>query len=105
MVRPKKGEPGYEEANERWRATMTKRYGKEGYHQMMSEIGRKGGANGSGGKGFAANPKLAVRAGRKGGFVSRRNTNGRKIMSLARRRKVADEVFGTIKAEASDYER
>ena len=102
MVRPKKGEPGYEEANERWRATMKERYGEKGFHQMMVEMGKKGGANGHTG-GFAANPILAVRAGRKGGFISRKK--GRESAPYAERRKQADKVFGAIRAEASDYER
>lgn len=38
---------------------------------FYAKIGAKGGRNGNTG-GFAANPKLAAEAGRKGGLVSRR---------------------------------
>ena len=48
-------------------ATNKAKYGKGFY----SRIGKKGGQNGRTG-GFAANPKLAKIAGRKGGLVSRR---------------------------------
>lgn len=48
-------------------ATNKMRHGKDFY----ANIGRKGGRNGHTG-GFAANPELAVIAGRKGGRKSRR---------------------------------
>lgn len=48
-------------------ATNIERHGKDFYKEM----GRKGGKNGKTG-GFAANPKLAKIAGRKGGLISRR---------------------------------
>lgn len=49
------------------REKIYEKYGKEWY----ATIGRKGGQNGNTG-GFAANPKLAVLAGRKGGKLSSR---------------------------------
>lgn len=48
-------------------ATNIERHGKDFY----KEVGRKGGKAGNTG-GFAANPKLAKIAGRKGGLISRR---------------------------------
>ena len=48
-------------------ATNKAKYGKGFY----SRIGKKGGQNGRTG-GFAANPKLAKIAGRKGGLISKR---------------------------------
>lgn len=50
------------------KATNIARYGKNYY----SEMGRKGGQVCGTKKGFAANPKLAKEAGRKGGLISRR---------------------------------
>lgn len=49
------------------REKIYEKYGKDWY----ATIGRKGGQNGNTG-GFAANPKLAVIAGRKGGKISKR---------------------------------
>jgi len=49
------------------REKIYEKYGKDWY----ATIGRKGGQNGNTG-GFAANPKLAVIAGRKGGKLSSR---------------------------------
>lgn len=49
------------------RNKIYEKYGKDWY----ATIGRKGGQNGNTG-GFAANPKLAVIAGRKGGKISKR---------------------------------
>jgi hypothetical protein len=51
MARPKKGEPGYEEANARWRQTMKEKYGSATEH--MARIGAIGGKNGHTG-GFAS---------------------------------------------------
>ncbi len=69
MARPKKGEPGYEEANRKWRETMAARHGSAS--EFMAKIGQKGGQNGHTG-GFAANRELAKAAGRKGGLKSKR---------------------------------
>ena len=55
------------EGGKRAAATNLKRYGKDFYKR----IGAKGGRNGHTG-GFAANPKLASIAGRKGGLKSSR---------------------------------
>lgn len=49
------------------REKIYEKYGKDWY----ATIGRKGGQNGNTG-GFAANPKLAIIAGRKGGKTSSR---------------------------------
>lgn len=64
MSRPKKGEPGYEEANAKHRQTMIKKYGVDGYRRKMQEIGRKGG-KACVMKGFALDPSLARKAGAK----------------------------------------
>lgn len=58
---------GNVEGGKRAAATNKKRYGANFY----KEIGAKGGRNGHTG-GFAANPKLASIAGRKGGRISSR---------------------------------
>ena len=50
------------------KATNIARYGCDYYINM----GRKGGSVCGSKKGFAANHQLAVEAGRKGGFISRR---------------------------------
>lgn len=72
MARPKKGEPGYEEANRRWRQTMEAKYGgPQGLHKKMQEAGAIGGSHGVSG-GFAADPRRAVRAGAIGGRHSAR---------------------------------
>lgn len=77
MARPKKGQPGYEEANRKWRETMEAKHGSAS--EFMAKIGRKGGQNGHTG-GFAANRELAKIAGAKGGKISTRkgipNKNG-----------------------------
>lgn len=72
MARPKKGTKESEEATQKWRKTMQQKYGgMDGVHNMMRIIGSKGGQNGHTG-GFAANPELARKAGRKGGRISKR---------------------------------
>lgn len=49
MARPKKGEPGHEQASKRWRETMEAKYGgPEGLHKKMQEMGAIGGRNGNG---------------------------------------------------------
>lgn len=70
MARQKKGEPGHKEATNRWRATMIAKYGKDGLHKKMQEIGRIGGTR-SGTGGFYNDPSRAREAGRLGGMVSR----------------------------------
>ena len=59
---------GTKEGGLRAKATNMARYGQDYYKEM----GRKGGSVCGTKKGFAANPKLAKEAGRKGGFISRR---------------------------------
>lgn len=74
MSRPRKGEKGCEEASNKWRRTMLKKYGgKEGLHKRAQELGSLGGkAPTSKPKGFAANPEIARIAGYRGGRISRR---------------------------------
>ena len=57
MARPKAGPKEGDAASERWRQTMINKYGVDGVHKKMQEIGSKGGANGKG-------------PGYKGGFAS-----------------------------------
>lgn len=75
MGRPKAGTKEGDAASERWRQTMINKYGVDGVHKKMQEMGRKGGKNGKGPDykgGFAGDRELAKRAGRKGGRISRR---------------------------------
>ena len=76
MVRPRKGEKGYEQANERWHKTMEERFGDaDGVHKKLQEMGRKGGLAGKGENykgGFASDPEKARLYGRKGGRRSKR---------------------------------
>lgn len=84
MSRPRKGEEGCEQATSKWRQTMLDKYGAEGLHEKMREIGRLGGTNGRGPNyrgGFASDrvgaDGLTGRershiAGKKGGTISRR---------------------------------
>lgn len=58
---------GTKEGGRKAAATNKAKYGLSFY----ADIGRKGGRNGHTG-GFAANPALAVEAGRKGGRISKR---------------------------------
>ena len=84
MARPKAGTKEGDAASERWRQTMINKYGVDGGHKKMQEIGSKGGANGKGPgyKGGFASDKVgedgltgrqrASIAGAIGGFKSRR---------------------------------
>ena len=84
MARPKAGTKEGDAASERWRQTMINKYGVDGVHKKMQEIGSKGGANGKGPGykgGFASNEvcedgltgkQRARIAGAKGGAISRR---------------------------------
>ena len=84
MARPKAGTKEGDAASERWRQTMINKYGVDGVHKKMQEIGSKGGANGKGPGykgGFASNKvgedgltgrQRAVLAGAIGGHISRR---------------------------------
>lgn len=76
MVRPKRGEPGHEEAVIKTRETMVKKLGgEEAAREFYRRIGRKGGQF-CGAKGFALNPEKARLAGAKGGRKSRRPISG-----------------------------
>lgn len=70
MARPKRGEPGHEQAMRRWKETMEARYGSAS--GFMAEIGKKGGSKTGVCKGFAADNERAKRAGAKGGKISKR---------------------------------
>lgn len=85
MARPKKGAKGHELATAKWRKTMQEKYGgQEGVHQMMQEIGAKGGRNGRGpgynggfasthvGKDGLTGRERSVIAGQKGGKIGGR---------------------------------
>lgn len=84
MARPKAGTKEGDAASERWRQTMINKYGVDGVHKKMQEIGSKGGTNGKGPGykgGFASDEvgedgltgrERAKLAGAKGGAISRR---------------------------------
>lgn len=58
--------------NTAWMTTMINKHGSiEEVRRIQTEIGRKGGQNGTTG-GFAANRELASIAGAKGGRISKR---------------------------------
>lgn len=72
MTRPKKGEPGHEEAVLRTRETMAKKFGSaEAAHEFYRKIGKKGGMVICK-KGFAIRADLARQAGANGGKKSMR---------------------------------
>ena len=62
---------GTKEGGRKAAKTTRERHGDDFY----AKIGKKGGQNGYGMKGFAMNPELAREAGRKGGSISRRRKN------------------------------
>lgn len=84
MARPKAGTKEGDAASERWRQTMINKYGVDGVHRKMQEMGAKGGRNGKGPGykgGFASDEvgedgltgkQRAKIAGAKGGAISRR---------------------------------
>lgn len=75
MSRPKKNTKAGKIANEKWRKTMTERYGS--ITEKMKQTGRIGGMNGKGPDykgGFAGNHERAKIAGAKGGSISRRKS-------------------------------
>lgn len=75
MSRPKKNTKAGKIANEKWRKTMTERYGS--VTEKMKQTGRIGGMNGKGPDykgGFAADNERAKIAGAKGGSISRRKS-------------------------------
>ena len=81
MGRPKKDTPEGKAAAEKWRRTMEGRYGS--VTEKMREVGRIGELNGRGPYfkgGFAGNRELAVRAGRKGGKISKRRSPHQRIL-------------------------
>jgi general stress protein YciG len=57
----------------KYQDTMIKKYGsRENWVTHLRQIGGKGGSKTGVIKGFAANPELAVIAGKKGGAISKR---------------------------------
>lgn len=73
MAGYKKGTPGYERQQKKYRETMMAKFGSdEDRLRHYREIGAKGGRNGHTG-GFASNPEKAREAGRKGGKISSRS--------------------------------
>lgn len=74
MPRPKANTEAGRIATEKWRKTMIEKYGsEEAFKHAIRCMGSLGGrVKTSKPKGFAANPKLARKAGRKGGKKSRR---------------------------------
>ena len=104
MARPKRGEPGWEEANAKMKRTMIEKYGgQEGYHKRMQEIGRKGGKV-KGVKGFALDPERAITAGRKGGRISRRYGSRQDARLNKEKQKIIEMLNeGQSKKEVADW--
>lgn len=107
MSRQKRGEPGWEEAAQKWRATMIAKYGsKEKMREAMQINGRKGGSTITDKpKGFACNPALAMVAGAKGGRISRRtgikNGEGKRAnRDIDRIERILEEESGRNKFNA-----
>lgn len=81
MARQRRGEPGSEQATQKWRQTMLNRFGSmEALHEHMQSMGSEGGKRGTNG-GFASNKvgadgltgiQRARICGSKGGKISRR---------------------------------
>lgn len=87
MAGYKKGTPGYELQQKKYRETMTSKFGSdEARREYYRQIGKKGGQNGNTG-GFAKNSEKAREAGRKGGAISSRAENK---LSLDLRRAIYD---------------
>lgn len=77
MPRPGKNTLEGKRASEKWRQTMEKKYGADGVRKFLQECGRRGGTTPTDKpKGFARDHKLAIRAGAKGGRISRRKASG-----------------------------
>ena len=81
MARPRAGEPGYEQANEKWRKTMAERFGgEENVRDFFRRIGAIGGRHGHTGgfnsekigKDGLTGRQRSVICGRLGGKISRR---------------------------------
>lgn len=83
MVRPKSNTPEGIEATKRWRETMAEKYGKD-WHDMMVEIGRKGGKKTGVKKGFALDRNRARSAGAKGGAISSRQVSDKPSLESRR---------------------
>lgn len=97
MARPKKNTKAGKIANEKWRKTMTERYGS--ITEKMRETGRIGGLNGKGPDykgGFAADNERAKIAGAKGGSISRRTSKYHKIFEENR-----NAIEATLKSSAT----
>lgn len=72
MAGCKKGTPGYEAQQKKYRETMTAKFGSdEARKEYYRQIGKKGGQNGHTG-GFTKDSERAREAGRKGGAISSR---------------------------------
>ncbi len=98
MARPKSGTKGGEVASEKWKQTMLKKYGKDGLHRKMQEIGARGGRNGRGPDykgGFAADRERAALAGAKGGRISRRGKN-REPLEVRQKREARREANAQV---------
>ena len=104
MPRPKKDTPEGKIANEKWRKTMAERYGS--VTEKMREVGRIGGQNGRGPNykgGFAANHENAMKAGAKGGRISRRKSRYHQIFEENRNAIEATlKSTGTVKDLAEE---
>lgn len=103
MSRPKKGETGYKEANDKWRKTVTEKYG--GVTEFMREVGRKGGSKSHPEtRAFATNPELAKAAGAKGGKSSKRGParKPRSDKGIPRGPRSKTSQTEEIKAEVAD---
>lgn len=74
MVRPTKDDPRSAVASAKWRETMEKKHGgKEGLHEFMQSIGRRGGSVSTPTGGFASmTPERRRELGRIGGAKSTR---------------------------------
>lgn len=106
MARPKANTKEGQIANEKWRKTMTEKYGS--ITEKMRETGRIGGQNGKGPDykgGFAGNRLLAITAGAKGGSISKRKSphagkieeNRNKIVEILKARAEKQKENGTLK--------
>lgn len=97
MARPKANTKAGKIANEKWRKTMTERYGS--VTEKMRETGRIGGMNGKGPDykgGFAADNQRAKIAGAKGGSISRRKSKYHQLFEENR-----NAIEATLKSTAT----
>ena len=97
MARPKANTKAGKIANEKWRKTMTERYGS--VTEKMKQTGRIGGMNGKGPDykgGFAADNERAKSAGAKGGSISRRKSKYHQVFEENR-----NVIEATLKSTAT----